>query len=78
MIVTETTAVQKIAQVFDKTPLETLKAWETFHFVNGASPYLSKRFVDSEFEFSGRALSGTPTHPPAMEARGEPGRCQPR
>jgi putative endopeptidase len=61
VIVTETTAVQKIAQVLDKTPLETLKAWETFHFVNGASPYLSKRFVDSEFEFSGRALSGTPT-----------------
>ena len=61
VIVTETTAVQKIAQIFDKTPLETLKAWETFHFVNGASPYLSKRFVESEFEFSGRALSGTPT-----------------
>jgi len=38
-----------------------LKAWETFHFVRGASPYLSKRFVDSNFEFAGRALSGTPT-----------------
>ena len=61
LIVTETTAVQKIAQVLDKTPLETLKAWETFHFVNGASPYLSKRFVDSEFEFSGRRCPGTPT-----------------
>ena len=64
LVVTENTAVQKIAQVFDKTPLETLKAWETFHFVNGASPYLSKRFVDSEFEFDRTALSGTPIQPP--------------
>jgi putative endopeptidase len=61
LVVLENTAVQRLAQVFDKAPLDTLKAWETFHFVYGASPYLSKRFVDSEFEFSGRALSGTPT-----------------
>jgi len=61
LVVLENTAVQRLAQVFDRTPLDTLKAWETFHFVSGASPYLSKRFVDSEFEFSGRALSGTPT-----------------
>lgn len=60
LVVAENTAVQKIAQVFADTPLETLKAWETFHWVSGASPYLSKRFVDSRFEFVEKALSGTP------------------
>jgi putative endopeptidase len=64
LVVTENTAVQKIAQIFADTPLETLKAWETFHFVDGASPYLSKRFVDSQFEFAGKALSGTPEQRP--------------
>jgi putative endopeptidase len=44
----ETTAVQKLAQVFDATPLDTSKAWETLHFAGGASPYLSKRFAESE------------------------------
>jgi putative endopeptidase len=60
LVVTEKSAVEKIADLFDKTPLETLKAWETFHMVSGASPYLSKRFVDSNFEFAGKELSGTP------------------
>ena len=35
---------------------------------------LSKRFVDSEFEFSDGAVRNA-HHPPAVEARGEPGRC---
>jgi putative endopeptidase len=64
VVVTETTAVQKIAQIVADTPLDTLKAWETFHLVDGASPYLSKRFVDSQFEFAGKALSGTPAQRP--------------
>jgi putative endopeptidase len=60
LVVMEKSAVAKITEVFDKTPLETLKAWETFHMVSGASPYLSKRFVDSNFDFQGKELSGTP------------------
>jgi putative endopeptidase len=57
LIVGEKSAVQKIAALYASTTLETLKAWETFHVVNQASPYLSKRFVDSQFELS-HALTG--------------------
>jgi putative endopeptidase len=64
VVLAETTAVQKIAQVIADTPLDTLKAWERFHSVDGASPYLSKRFVDSQFEFAAKALSGTPEQRP--------------
>jgi putative endopeptidase len=64
VVLAENTAVQKIARVFADTPLETLKAWETFHWVSGASPYLSKQFVDSRFDFVEKALSGTPAQRP--------------
>ncbi len=60
LIVLENTAIQRLAKLFAATPLDTLKAWQTFNVVGGASPYLSKRFVDSRFEFADKELQGTP------------------
>ena len=57
VILGEKTAVRDIAKVYADTPLETLKAWQTFHVIMETSPYLSKRFVDSRFEYV-KALSG--------------------
>jgi putative endopeptidase len=57
VIVNEKTAVRDIAALVAATPLETLKAWETFHVANQGAPYLSKRFVDSRFAFT-KTLSG--------------------
>jgi putative endopeptidase len=57
MIVAENSAIQKIAAVYADTPLPTLKAWEAFHIADQAAPYLSKRFVDANFELA-KALSG--------------------
>jgi putative endopeptidase len=57
LIVGEKSAIQKLAALYGATPLETLKAWEAFHVADQASPYLSKRFVDSRFELD-KALSG--------------------
>ncbi len=57
IVLGEKDAVQKIAKVYGETPLETLKAWQTFQVVSGASPYLSKAFVDNRFQFTS-ALSG--------------------
>ena len=56
-IVAEKTAIRDIAALYDRTPLSTLKLWETFHVANQAAPYLSKRFVDSRFEFT-KTISG--------------------
>ena len=56
-IVGDNTAVKAIAALYDKTPLETLKTWQRFKVASQAGPYLSKRFVDSGFEF-GKVLSG--------------------
>ncbi|MDE2561371.1 MAG: M13 family metallopeptidase [Sphingomonadales bacterium] len=57
MIIGEKTAIQQLAQIFGKTSLDTLKAWERFHVINQASPYLSDAFVDAHFDYA-RTLSG--------------------
>ena len=57
LIVGDNTAVKALAALYDKTPLETLKTWQRFKVADQASPYLSKRFVDSNFEFN-KALTG--------------------
>jgi putative endopeptidase len=57
VVLGEKTAVRDIAKLFAETPLETLKAWRAVQGVQEMSPYLSKRFVDSRFEFV-KVLSG--------------------
>ena len=56
-IVSEKTAIKEIAALYAQTPLETLKAWQTFHVADQGAPYLSPRFVNSRFEFT-KTLSG--------------------
>ncbi|MCL6740607.1 M13 family metallopeptidase [Sphingomonas sp. RB56-2] len=57
LIVADNSAVKALAALYDQTPLETLKLWERFKVADQASDYLSKRFVDSKFEFT-KQLSG--------------------
>ncbi len=63
VIVGENTAIPKIAALYARTPLETLKAWQAFHVVDAAAPYLSKRFVAANFAFRGRTMSGVAEQP---------------
>ena len=64
IVVNENTAFPKIAKIFADTPLETLKAWETFRTADQAAPYLSKAFVDRAWEFRSRDLSGAQAQRP--------------
>jgi putative endopeptidase len=54
------TAFPKVAALFAATPLDTLKAWQAFHVVDSASPYLSDRFVQARFAFRNKTLAGQP------------------
>jgi putative endopeptidase len=58
VVVEENTAIPKIAAVYARTPLDTLKAWLAFHLADGAAPYLSRRFVTASFNFHSRTMSG--------------------
>ena len=57
MIVSENTAVQRLAKLYDSTALDTLKLWQEFHVADQASPYLTKAMVDSRFAYTS-TLSG--------------------
>src|SRR5215468_1158099 len=63
VVVVESTAIPKIAAVYARTPLDTLKAWLAFHLADGAAPYLSKRFVAANFSFHSRTMSGVEEQP---------------
>jgi putative endopeptidase len=53
-------AFPKVASIYAATPIETLKAWQAFHVIDAASPYLSDAFVQARFDFRGKTLTGQP------------------
>ncbi len=73
MIVGDNTAVKALAALYAATPLDTLKKWQRFKVADQASPYLSKRFVDSRFDFT-KTLTRRQGAPPALAARHRRGR----
>ena len=54
----EPTAFSKIAAIYGATSLDTLKAWSAFRVADGAAPFLSKPFVEANFEFRSKTLQG--------------------
>ena len=63
LIANENTAIQRLAKLYQATPLETLKLWQEFHVASQASPYLTKAMVDSSFAFT-KTLSGVTENRP--------------
>lgn len=59
-IVAQNTAFPLMAQAFAETPVETLRAWQAFHVVDQAAPFLSQRFSDANYAFRLRELGGQP------------------
>jgi putative endopeptidase len=58
IVVGDKTAVPKLAAVFAATPLDTLKAWQAFHVVDSAAPFLAKPFADAWYDMHDKTLSG--------------------
>ena len=49
-----------LSTVLDEVPIEDWKAWMLVHVLRSAAPYLTDDFVESNFDFYGRTLNGTP------------------
>jgi putative endopeptidase len=64
VVVQEKTALPKIAAIYARTPVETLKAWQAFNLVDQAAPYLSKAFDKAHYDFRSATLGGTKAQPP--------------
>jgi len=57
-IVREPDAVQSLATLFEKTPVERWQAYLTYHYLAGNADVLPKAFDDEVFDFYRRALHG--------------------
>ncbi len=55
---------KELSKVLTETSLNDLKTYMRFMVVNAAAPRLSKRFVDENFNFFSRTLSGTKEQQP--------------
>ncbi len=60
VVVSQPTAMPKIAAIFARTPLATVAAWQAFKIADEAAPLLSGRFVDAASAFHGTFMSGAP------------------
>ncbi len=49
-----------VAELFTEFDRDSWSSWLTWHLISSASAYLSKAFVEENFDFYGRTLSGTP------------------
>jgi putative endopeptidase len=59
-VVAQPDAVQGLAKLFRATPLDTWRAYMTFHYLDQMAPVLPVAFDDAAFDFRGRTLSGQP------------------
>jgi putative endopeptidase len=59
-IVRQPSYLQHLSTALDEVALDDWKAWLAARVLRAASPYLSSAFVEENFEFYGRTLSGTP------------------
>jgi putative endopeptidase len=58
VIISEKSAFPKLADIYAKVPLDTIRAWHAFHIADNTAPYLPKAFTVAYFELRGETLSG--------------------
>ncbi|MFT4638690.1 MAG: putative endopeptidase [Verrucomicrobiales bacterium] len=64
VIVRQPTYFAALGKILEETPLETWKLYMRFQVVNDAAGLLGKAFVDRNFEFFGKTLSGVEENRP--------------
>jgi predicted metalloendopeptidase len=57
-VVSESDAVQKLATLFHETPVQTWRAYLTFHYLDEFADVLPTTFEDASFEFNNKTLNG--------------------
>jgi len=64
VIVGQVDYLQGLNNIFKQTNLETIKAYLAWNVINNAAPFLSEDFVDANFNFYGKTLSGKEENQP--------------
>jgi putative endopeptidase len=60
VVVRQTDHVRSVDAALAEEPVESWRAWLVWHLVHEYAPYLSSGFVEENFDFYGRRLSGVP------------------
>jgi predicted metalloendopeptidase len=60
LVLAELDALRDLAALFNRTPVPTLQAFLTFHYLSSHAPYLPKRFDEARFDFYGKTMRGQP------------------
>jgi len=58
IIVLGDTAVKESAAIFAKTPMDVLRSYTVYHFINNQASLLPKAYADAKFEFFSTRLNG--------------------
>ena len=64
LIVRQPSFFTGLAKTLDQVSLDDWKVWLKWHLLHEAAPFLSKPFVDENFAFSGKVLTGAPENRP--------------
>jgi len=57
-VVRQPSFLESLSAAFDEIPLQDWKTWLTWKVIHGSAPYLSSAFVNENFAFYGRTLTG--------------------
>jgi putative endopeptidase len=60
VVVAESTAIPKLAQLFSSTPVATWKAYLTYHMLRSSADLMPTQLDAEVFDFFGRTLNGQP------------------
>ncbi|WGY01900.1 M13-type metalloendopeptidase [Nocardioides sp. QY071] len=60
VVVKQPSYLEHLSGVLESEPLEAWRDWFLSRVLRSAAPYLSEAFVETNFDFYGRTLSGTP------------------
>ncbi|MCW2815268.1 MAG: peptidase, partial [Nocardioides sp.] len=60
VVVRQPSFFEHLSTVLDEVPIEDWKAWLLSHVLRSAAAYLTDDFVETNFDFYGRTLNGTP------------------
>jgi putative endopeptidase len=58
VLVRQPTYLPVLSEALEEVPLDDWKVWLTFHLVSSSAPYLSSAFVEQNFDFYSRTLTG--------------------
>ncbi|HET7689063.1 MAG TPA: M13-type metalloendopeptidase [Nocardioidaceae bacterium] len=60
VVVRQPSFFEHLSESLVEAPLEQLRSWLAIRVISAAAPYLSRAFVEQNFDFYGRTLNGTP------------------